>query len=237
MASLFCGLVLPHCLCSPGRSLASTISAQETGVGDRKRGFLWFYSTMSDLGPCMALLATELLHIHSLEFIFIKNDCSAKPSLYVCLCFTTPYVTVYFYFCSPEHFIQFNSQLFLWSVALTRMWIQERPHNLTLYALKTRSSPELQHRASRVFYWPMSVPAEWHLSSEYAHTLHRCDFIWFDTWCATHIFTGACAVEPRARFLLCLANTSVWLSRTSSSSGWGRTSAPLLFQIWELLNN
>lgn len=130
-----------------------------------------------------------------------------------------------------------TANFFLWSVALTRMWIQERPHNLTLYALKTRSSPELQHRASKVFYWPMSVPAEWHLSSEYAHTLHRCDFIWFDTWCATHIFTGASAVEPRARFLLCLANTSVWLSRTSSSSGWGRTSAPLLFQIWELLNN
>lgn len=48
-----------HWLCCNGHSLASAITTQETGVEDRKCGFLWFYSTMS---PCMALLAAELWH-------------------------------------------------------------------------------------------------------------------------------------------------------------------------------
>ncbi len=44
-----------HCLCCPGQSLASTIATRETGVEDRKCGFLWFYSTMSGLGSCRPL--------------------------------------------------------------------------------------------------------------------------------------------------------------------------------------
>jgi len=91
------------------------------------------------------------------------------------------------------------------------MWI----HKLGFHAMKTRSNPELYHYASEVFYWPVGAAGEWHLSSECAHTPCRCEFIWFDMWCAAHVFTGACVVEPRAWFLLSLANTRPWLSRTS----------------------
>lgn len=78
-------------------------------------------------------------------------------------------------------------------------------------ALKTCSTIT----ASEVFHWPMGAVAEWHLSSERDLALSQGEFIWFDTWCAAHIFTGACVVEPRARFLLSLANTRPRLSRTS----------------------
>lgn len=64
--------------------------------------------------------------------------------------------------------------------------------------MRTRSSPQLDHHASEVFYWPAGVAAEWHLSSERALALRQGEFIWFDTWCAARIFTGACVVEPRA---------------------------------------
>ena len=40
--------------------------------------------------------------------------------------------------------------------------------------------------------------AEWHLSSELALAPRQGEFIWFDMWCAAHIFTGARVVEPRA---------------------------------------
>ena len=33
--------------------------------------------------------------------------------------------------------------------------------------------------------------AEWHLSSELALAPRQGEFIWFDMWCAAHIFTGA----------------------------------------------
>lgn len=85
--------------------------------------------------------------------------------------------------------------------------------------MKTRSSPLPYHHASEVFYWPVGAAAEWHLSSEHALALRQGEFIWFDTWCAAHIFTGACVVEPRAWFLLSLADTRPWLSRTSSDGG------------------
>lgn len=62
----------------------------------------------------------------------------------------------------------------------------------------------------------MGAVAEWHLSSEQAHTPCRSEFIWFDRWCAAHIFSGACVVEPKSLLLLSLANIRAQLSRTSS---------------------
>jgi len=54
------------------------------------------------------------------------------------------------------------------------------------------------HQRSEVFYWLAGVAVEWHLSSERVPAPRQGEFIWFDTWCAAHIFTGAYVVEPRA---------------------------------------
>ena len=138
-------------------------------------------------------------------------------SLVFCICWGC-------YFCHRRQPGAQNS--FLASVcASLRIWMQALLHKWNLHAMKTRSSPQLHHHASEVFYWPAGAAAEWHLSSERALAPRQGEFIWFDTWCAAHIFTGACVVEPRAWFLLSLADTRPRLSRTSSG-GHGEEGCP-----------
>lgn len=178
--------------------------------------FVWFYSTTSVIGSCQPLNCD----LHSQVFAFIKNDRLLLQSF------------LYEYFGAFKLLrslclygsLQAPSLLFLSSVwAVTRIRIKNYE--------KQKGSPQLNHQPSEVFYQPAGATVEWHLSSERGLVLRQGEFIWTDTWCAAHIFTGASVVEPRARFLLSLADTRFWLSRTSSGGrGEEGLAAPLLPQ-------
>lgn len=97
--------------------------------------------------------------------------------------------------CLTEPFIQLTIQLHCHPLGLQPESKNGDYYTNEAFDMRSIPSPQLYHQVSKVFYWPAGATAEWHLSSERAPVLHQGKFIWFDTWCAAHIFTGACVVE------------------------------------------